>query len=52
MMELTTVEKLIEELKKLPAEAEVYVLGTQGYMHVLDDDGDVAVCFDDNEEID
>lgn len=43
-VELTTVDKLIKELKKLPKETEVYTNGTQGYMHI----GEASVVFDDD----
>ena len=51
-MELTTVEKLIEALQKLPHNSKVYVCGTNGYMHIIEDEnGDTVVSFDDSEEI-
>lgn len=49
--ELTTVVELIEMLKELPPKANVYVLGTVGYLHVIEDENGVAVTFDDNEEL-
>lgn len=51
-MELTTVVELIEKLKELPPKANVFVGGTYGYLHIVEDEnGNVAVSFDDNEEI-
>lgn len=41
---LTTVEQLINELKKLPKETEVYTNGTYGYMHI----GYNSISFDDD----
>ena len=43
-VELTTVDKLITELKKLPKDMKVYANGTFGYMHI----GDASVTFDDD----
>ena len=50
-MELTTVERLIEALKELPQNSQVYVGGTNGYLHIIEDDDNTVVSFDDNEEI-
>ena len=51
-MELTTVVELIEMLKELPPKAKVFVLGTTGYLHIVEDeDGKTAVVFDDSDEI-
>ena len=50
-MELTTVEKLIEKLKELPQNSEVYVGGTNGYLHIIEDENGKVVSFDDSEEI-
>lgn len=51
-MELTTVVELIEKLKELPPNAKVFVGGTYGYLHIVDDeDGEAAISFDDSEEI-
>ena len=51
-MELTTVENLLEQLKLLNPNTPVYVLGTQGYIHITaDDNGNAVVSFDDSEEI-
>ena len=48
-IELTTVVELIEELKKLQPETNVYVNGTYGYMHIgIDFDGNNCVTFDDD----
>lgn len=52
-MELTTVIELIEMLKELPPNAKVFVCGTTGYLHIVEDEnGKVAVVFDDADEID
>lgn len=51
-MELTTVVELIEKLKELPPKAKVFVGGTYGYLHIVEDeDGNSAVSFDDSEDI-
>ena len=49
-VKLTDVVELIEELKQLPPKTKVYVCGTYGYLHIGEDyDGDVCICFDDDE---
>lgn len=51
-MELTTVIELIEKLKELPPKTKVYVGGTYGYLHIVEDEnGDTVVSFDDSEEL-
>jgi hypothetical protein len=51
-MELTTVVELIEKLKELSPKTKVYVGGTYGYLHIVEDEnGDTAVSFDDSDEI-
>lgn len=51
-MELTTTIELIEKLKQLPPKTKIYVCGTYGYLHIIEDEnGNLAICFDDNEEI-
>lgn len=51
-MELTTIEELIEKLKELPPKAKIFVGGTYGYLHIVEDkNGEIAVSFDDNVEI-
>jgi hypothetical protein len=51
-MELTTVQELIKALEQLPQNSQVYVGGTIGYLHVIEDDnGNTVVSFDDDEEI-
>ena len=51
-MELSTVSKLMEQLKELPPDTKVYVLGTTGYLHITaDSNGKAVVNFDDSEEI-
>lgn len=51
-MELSTVEKLMEQLKLLNPNTPVYVLGTTGYLHITaDSKGKAVVNFDDSEEI-
>lgn len=51
-MELTTVIELIEKLKELPPKAKVFVCGTTGYIHIVEDeDGKTAISFDDASEI-
>lgn len=52
VMELTTVIELIEKLKELPPKAKVFVEGTSGYLHIVEDeDGNIAASFDDNKDI-
>lgn len=51
-MELTTVIELIEKLKELPPNANVYVCGTTGYLHIIEDgNGKTDIVFDDCDEI-
>ena len=50
-MELSTVANLIEQLKLLNPNTPVYVGGTQGYLHIQDNNGKAVVSFDDCEEI-
>lgn len=46
-VELTDVENLIEELKKLPPKTKVYASGANGYMHIgTDMHRDDCVTFD------
>ena len=52
-MELTTLEELWEQIKTLPPKTPIYVGGTKGYLHIVEDkNGNKSVCFDDCEEID
>ena len=51
-MELTNVMELIEMLKELPPNAKVFVCGTTGYLHIIEDeDCKTAIVFDDSDEI-
>lgn len=49
--ELTTVEELIKRLEELPPKAKVYANGTTGYLHVMEDDEEPVISFDDSEEL-
>lgn len=52
-MELTNLESLWEQIKKLPPKTPIYVGGTKGYLHIIkDDNGNDFIVFDDCEEID
>lgn len=49
VMELTTIEQLIKKLSELPQNAKVFVGGTTGYLHIVEDeDGNTAISFDDS----
>lgn len=51
-MELTTIIELVEKLKELPPNTKVYVCGTYGYLHIIEDEnGNLVISFDDVEEI-
>lgn len=50
-MELTTTYELTKELMKLPPNTPVYVGGTTGYMHIVENNGKKSVVFDDNENV-
>lgn len=49
VMELTTIEQLIKKLSELPQNAKVFVGGTTGYLHIVEDEnGNTAISFDDS----